>query len=142
MNINLKVTFLILLLCFEKSHAKKLGDTRPNFNIMSCQELMDDLIATSSFQKQIEKNRLAFAFERSNKRSIYIKFVWASGSYRGVYGNFTLDLVKKTLKYIDPDPPTSIIIEKDSIPFIAAKCTEDENVYISTGNNTGKFDND
>ena len=51
----------------------------------------------------------------------------------GVYGNYDLDLVNATLKHIDRDPPISIKINKKYIPFVAVKCTREENEYINTG---------
>ena len=50
----------------------------------------------------------------------------------GVYANYEIDLANQTLMSIDSSPETLVEINKDYIPFIADKCTPDQNVYINT----------
>ena len=94
------------------------------------------LIMDSSFNKKFQDKNLAleFFFERHDDRYIGLKFVTRAGDDKGgIYGNFELDLVNRTLKIIDPDPPIPIKINKDYVPFIAKKCTSDKNIYGNTG---------
>ena len=94
---------------------------------------MHALIEESSFGDTFKKLNLALAFERDNEQYVGIKIAEKMENDRyGVYGNYDLDLVNATLKHIDRDPPISIKINKKYIPFVAVKCTREENEYINT----------
>jgi len=113
-----------------------LQNTQHTFANMSCNDLMLGLIKESSFKKKFQDKNLAleFYFERTNVKYIILKFVKKAGDDNGgIYANFKLNLVNKTLHIIDPYPPIKIKINKDYVPFIADKCTPEKNVYGNTG---------
>ena len=132
--------FRLLCFCFglcicNANHASNLVDNNELVN-MPCRDLMLELIKTSSFNDKFMDKSMAleFYFERSDDRYIGLTFARTSGPGKGViYGNFQLDLIARTLKYIDPDPAVSIEINKNYVPLIAEKCTPDQNLYGDTG---------
>lgn len=108
----------------------------PNYFKMTCSDLLLRLIKQSSFHKTFSDQKLAleFYFERNDAEHIIFKFVQRAGDAKGqIYANFELDLVNNTLMIIDPDPPIPIKVQKNYIPFIAEKCTPDQNLYGNTG---------
>ncbi len=133
--------FRLLFFCFSlcachENWAVAAENANHDFVNMSCSDLMLGLINESSFSKKFHDKRMAleFYFERSNDKYMVLKFVRRAGVDKdGIYGNFKLDLVNRTLKFIDPSPPVPIKINKDYIPFIAKKCTPDQNLYGNTG---------
>lgn len=128
--------FIIFLLCCSINnslYSAAVSHSR-SLNKMSCCQLMHALIEESSFGETFKKLNLALAFERDNEQHVGIKIAEKMENDRyGVYGNYELDLVNATLKHIDRDPPIPIKINKKYIPFVAAKCTREENEYINTG---------
>lgn len=133
---------LFKLLCFcislcvcNAGYSVTLSKAKHNFNTMSCDDLMLGLVKESSYNKVFSDKKLGleFGFERYNERYLMIVFVQRNEQDRAmVYANFELDLVKVTLKKLDPDPPVPIKINAEYIPFIANKCTPDQNLYINT----------
>lgn len=102
----------------------------------SCSDLMLGLIKDSSFNTVFNDRNLLleFYFERSSERYMILKFVKRAGADRnGIYANLLLDFKKYTLSVNDSSPSIFIRINKQYIPFIADKCTPDENLYGNTG---------
>lgn len=126
---------VILFVC-NVNNSTTLSKLNHDFLGMSCNDLMYGLIKESSFNKTFmdKSMKLEFYFERHNDKYIMLKFVRTAGAGKGViYGNFQLDLVNRTLNLIDPDPQIPVKINKDYAPFIAEKCTPDQNLYGNTG---------
>ena len=130
-----KLIFLLISLCACKDNYS-VTLVKSNYINMSCNDLMLGLVEDSSFNKIFSDKKLSlkFYFERIDGAHIIIKFVRGAGVANGlIYANFELDLVNNTLKNIDLETSKSIIIKKDYIPFIAKKCTIDQNLYGDTG---------
>lgn len=130
------ISLCITLCAYSSSYSVVEGNNNHNFVSMSCKELMIGMIRESSFNKKFADKELAleFFFERYSDRYIYLNSVRRGGVGHGlIYANFQLDLVNQTLNIIDPDPPIPIKINKKYIPFIADKCTPDQNLYGNTG---------
>lgn len=96
---------------------------------------MVGLISESSYNQTFSDKNLAlvFGFERQDNRiGITFSHKVKGRKNNGVYANFELDLLNNRLMYIDRYPSIEIKINKDYVPFIAEKCTPDDNVYVNT----------
>lgn len=126
----------IMVIFSNINYAKNKTNTRGDLINMSCSDLMIELIVNSSFNNVFQDKNLSleFFFERYNERCIMLTAVKRAGDDAGgIYANFELDLVDKTLEIIDPDPPIKIKINKVYISHISTKCTPDQNLYGNTG---------
>lgn len=114
------------------SHASPTTSTSNTFSKMSCKELLETLIKTSSYAPQFidKKNNMGFYSERSGKDRIGLTFVNnAYSPQEMIHANSEIDLLNGTLKLIDSEAPVLIDINKQYIPYIANKCTPDKNEY-------------
>lgn len=112
-----------------------------HFSNMSCRDLLVELILESSFNKTFSELRLAFGFERIDHNNIMIKVVRKIENNRnGVYANLELNLASCTLNNIDREESALMEINKEYVPFIAEKCTPEENLYVNTGRLPNKGD--
>lgn len=99
---------------------------------MSCKELLEKLVKTSSYGTIFmnKKNNMGFYSERSDNDRIALTFVTnAFSPQEMIYANSEIDLISGTLKMIDPENPILIDVNKQYIPYIANKCTPDKNEY-------------
>jgi hypothetical protein len=115
-------------------YSATLGETNHDYAGMQCDALMLGLIKESSYNKTFSDKKLAlvFGFERhDNKIGITFSHKVIGSVNNEVYANFQLDLVSQKLLYIDPEPSIEININKDYLPYIAEKCTPEENIYVN-----------
>lgn len=126
--------FLAIFYSCNSLYSAIVNHTDYDLNKMSCSDLMIDMILGSSLNKTFKDFDLAFGFERINDNHIMIKVVRKVENHRnGVYANLDLNLAESTLNNIDREQPIPIKINKHYIPFIATKCTPDEDLYVNTG---------
>lgn len=100
---------------------------------LTCNQLMHRLIKDNAFNRKFQDKNLAvdLYYERQDDR--YIGLTYACKEEMSdcdfIYANFELDLMSYTLKYLDLSHPILIKINKYYIPYIADKCTPEENLY-------------
>lgn len=131
----LKATLIFVTVCLcTVSHSRSgiSGYPKHKLEPNSCADLLLNLIKTSSYRETFmdKKKAMEFYFERSvDNKSISMVFSDKSVSIRGIPEAFgDLDLVNGTLNIMALEIPVPIQINKQYLPAIAEKCTQDTNI--------------